>query len=134
MDPEGTISIIDLTAGLEKLTANTLSFNDVEIDDQVRLSSKGTVTQQLEPEYISITPDSKRAYVSLQENNAIATLNLETNTIMHVKGLGIKDHSVPGNQLDGKRNNKTELENLPLLGFYMPDAIDTFSEVEKPIL
>lgn len=127
VDPEGTISIIDLTAGLEKLTANTLSFNAVEIDDQVRLSSKGTVTQQLEPEYISITPDSKRAYVSLQENNAIATVNLETNTIMHVKGLGIKDHSIPGNQLDGKRNNKTELEKLPLLGLYMPDAIDTFS-------
>ncbi len=127
VDPEGTISIIDLTVGLKNLTANTMSFAGVEMDEKVRVSSKGTVLQQLEPEYISISPDSKRAFVALQENNAIATVNLETNKIMHVKGLGVKDHSVPGNELDAKRDDKTIIESLPLLGFYMPDAIDTFS-------
>lgn len=130
-DPEGTISIIDLTTGFKELTANTLSFDGVKMDDNVRISSKGSVLQQLEPEYISISPDSKRAFVSLQENNAIATVNLETNTIMHVKGLGIKDHSVTANELDAKRDNKTTIEKLPLLGLYMPDAIDTFSVGSK---
>lgn len=131
VDPEGTISIIDVTGDLKKVTAQTLTFKDVKLDENVRVSSKGTTLQQLEPEYITVSSDSKRAYVSLQENNAIATINLENNTIIDVKGLGIKDHSVAGNELDGKRDKKTNIEKLPLLGFYMPDAIDTFTVGEK---
>ncbi|HIW34352.1 MAG TPA: choice-of-anchor I family protein, partial [Candidatus Paenibacillus intestinavium] len=127
VDPEGTISIIDLTTGLDSLTAQTLSFEGVELDKNVRVGSKGTVLQQLEPEYIAVSPDSKRAFVALQENNAVAMVNLETDTIMYVKGLGVKDHSISGNELDAKRDDKTIIESLPLLGFYMPDAIDTFS-------
>ena len=64
VDPEGTVSIIDLTAGLENLKANTITFKGVVLDKDVRVSSKGTTLQQLEPEYITVTDDSKRAYVS----------------------------------------------------------------------
>ena len=131
VDPEGTISIMDVTGDLKNVTAQTLTFKDVKLDKNVRVSSKGTTLQQLEPEYISVSEDSKRAYVSLQENNAIATINLENNTIIDVKGLGIKDHSINGNELDGKRDKKTKIEKLPLLGFYMPDAIDTFTVGKK---
>ena len=132
VDPEGTISIIDISNGTDgDLTANTLTFEGVELDENVRTSSKGTTLQQLEPEYVTVSDDSKRAYVSLQENNAIATVDLENNVIIDVKGLGVKDHSVKGNELDGKENGKIEIENLPLLGFYMPDAIDTFTVGEK---
>jgi hypothetical protein len=127
VDPEGTISIIDVTKEPSDFIANTLSFKDVEIDDKVRLNSKGTVIQQLEPEYVTVSEDSKFAYVSMQENNAIATVDLVTEKIVYVNGLGMKDHSQPGNELDGKRNGETKLERLPLLGFYMPDAIDTFT-------
>ena len=104
-----------------------MTFKGVPLDEKVRVSSKGTTLQQLEPEFITVSDDSKRAYVSLQENNAIATVDLENDVIIDVKGLGFKDHSLPGNELDGKRNDKTEIENLPLLGIYMPDAIDTFT-------
>ena len=127
VDPEGSISIIDLPTNVEELTTNTLSFEGVNLDENVRVSSKGTILQQLEPEYITISEDSKTAYITLQENNAIATVNLETNSIVDVKGLGFKDHSVAGNELDAKSNRKTKLERLPLLGMFMPDAIDTFS-------
>ena len=127
VDPEGTISIIDVTKEPSDFTVNTLSFKDVDIDGKVRVNSKGTVHQQLEPEYVAVSEDSKLAYVSMQENNAIATVDLETEKILHVKGLGVKDHSSPGNELDGKRNDETKIESLPLLGFYMPDAIDTFT-------
>ncbi|WP_428910047.1 choice-of-anchor I family protein [Niallia sp. Krafla_26] len=135
VDPEGSISIIDVTnldsEALKDLQAITLTFEGVPLDDNVRVSSKGTILQQLEPEYISVSDDSKCAYVTLQENNAIATVDLETNTIIDVKGLGVKDHSLPGNELDGKRDDKTKIERLPLLGFYMPDAIDTFTVGDK---
>ncbi len=131
VDPEGSISIIDLTSGLGNLQAETLTFKGVPLDEKVRVSSKGTVLQQMEPEYITVSEDSKKAYVSLQENNAIATVDLDKNTIIEVKGLGVKDHSLLVNKLDGKRDGETKLETLPLLGWYMPDAIDTFSVGEK---
>ncbi|NEU31733.1 hypothetical protein GN156_13260 [bacterium LRH843] len=131
VDPEGTISIIDITKEPSEFTTNTLSFKDVEIDGNVRVNSKGTVLEQLEPEYVAVSEDSKVAYVSMQENNAIATVDLVAEKILHVKGLGVKDHSLPGNELDGKRNGETKIENLPLLGFYMPDAIDTFTSGGK---
>ncbi|WP_100402111.1 choice-of-anchor I family protein [Bacillus sp. FJAT-42315] len=130
VDPEGSISMIDISKGVKKnetLTAKTLTFTNVPLDDQVRVGSKGTVLQQLEPEYISVTADSKKAFVSLQENNAIATIDLEANKIVNVKGLGVKDHSIAGNELDGKKDKKINIEKLPLLGYYMPDAIDVYT-------
>ncbi|WP_051302835.1 choice-of-anchor I family protein [Salibacterium aidingense] len=127
VDPEGSISIIDIMEGSPAAEAKTLSFSEDKLDESVRTSSRGTVLQQLEPEYITITEDSRTAYAALQENNAIAEINLETETIDSVKGLGVKDHSVPGNELDGVENGSMEIETLPLLGLYMPDAIDTFT-------
>ena len=59
VDPEGTISIIDVTKEPSDFTANTLSFKDVDIDGKVRVNSKGTVLQQLEPEYVAVSEDSK---------------------------------------------------------------------------
>ncbi|WP_158736944.1 choice-of-anchor I family protein [Alteribacillus sp. YIM 98480] len=129
-DPEGSISLIDVTGGIseeKELRVKTLTFEERILDEKVRVDSKGTVQQQLEPEYITVSDDSRTAYAVLQENNAIAEMDLETETIKSVKGLGIKDHSIAGNELDAKENGEMEIENLPLLGWYMPDAIDTFS-------
>ncbi|WP_313891929.1 choice-of-anchor I family protein [Psychrobacillus sp.] len=131
VDPEGTISIIDVTGSPKDFKVNNLTFQDVPLDEKVRVSSKGTTLQQLEPEYVTVSEDSKFAYVSMQENNAIATVDLLSEKILHVKGLGVKDHSVAGNELDGKRDEKTKIERLPLLGLYMPDAIDSFTSDGK---
>ncbi|MFC4025010.1 choice-of-anchor I family protein [Oceanobacillus longus] len=127
VDPEGSISIIDVTGNPDGFRANTLSFDGVELDEKVRVQSKGTTLQQLEPEFVAVSEDSSQAFVSMQENNAIATVDLETEEILNVKGLGMKDHSVTANEIDAKDNNETTIEKQPLLGFYMPDAIDTFT-------
>lgn len=126
VDPEGSISLIDVTGEPEKFTANTLNFEGVPLDEEVRINSKGTTLQQLEPEYVAVSNDSKKAYVTLQENNAIATVDLENETIIDVKGLGVKDHSIAGNEIDALDNGEIKIEKQPLLGYYMPDAIDTF--------
>ncbi|WP_249869273.1 choice-of-anchor I family protein [Oceanobacillus saliphilus] len=131
VDPEGSISIIDVTGDPAEFTGNNLTFEGVELDEKVRISSKGTTLQQLEPEYVAVSEDSQTAYVALQENNAIATVDLENEKILHVKGLGMKDHSIPGNEIDAKDNGETKIEKQPLLGFYMPDAIDTFTHEGK---
>ncbi|WP_085990994.1 choice-of-anchor I domain-containing protein [Oceanobacillus senegalensis] len=129
MDPAGSISIIDVTSN--HFYVNHLSFNDAVLDEKVRVSSKGKALQQLEPEYITVSDDSKTAYVAMQENNAIATIDLETEKIVDVKGLGVKGHSVSGNELDAKSNGETNIERQPLLGYYMPDAIHTFTVADK---
>ncbi|SFM29037.1 choice-of-anchor I family protein [Salibacterium qingdaonense] len=130
VDPEGSISMIDVADGAVEaggLEAQTLTFSEDMLDEKVRTDSRGTALQQLEPEYVSVTDDSSTAYAALQENNAIAEINLETAEIERVQGLGVKDHSAEGNELDGANNGRTEIEKLPLLGLYMPDAIDTYT-------
>ncbi|NHN29312.1 choice-of-anchor I family protein [Paenibacillus agricola] len=131
-DPEGSVTIVDTTND----SVVHLKFdNPAIIDDTVyirgassagKIAGKGTkadAVYDLEPEYITIIDDQNKAYVSLQENNSIATIDLNSKTITSVKGLGMKDYSLPGNSLDLQKDNKVLLENVPFKGIYMPDGI-----------
>lgn len=137
-DPEGSVSIIDLTGGIASLTqaqVTTLNFNafDSQLNTLraagVRVYGPGaTVSQDLEPEYITVAANSQTAWVVMQENNAIAQINLTTNTITNLWSLGLKDHSIPGNGLDV--NDDTNFINMatwPIHGIYMPDGIATYN-------
>ncbi|MEH7384846.1 choice-of-anchor I family protein [Bacillus sp. JJ1521] len=122
-DPKGSITIVDTTSGKVK----HLTFDDTSvIDNDVHIRNNGTkadASKDFEPEYIAISKDGKKAYVSLQENNAIATIDIKKGKVLSVKSLGYKDHSLSGNELDAARNDKIEIERLPILGSYMPDGI-----------
>lgn len=131
-DPEGSISIIDLS-DLSVTTAGFTQFND-DIDtlraSGVRIFGPGaTVAQDLEPEYIAVSEDSTKAFVSLQENNALAVVDLLTGEVINILPLGFKDHSLPGNGLDA--NNDDEVIDIKtfdnLLGMYQPDAIAAYT-------
>ncbi|CAN5598396.1 hypothetical protein BH23BAC1_BH23BAC1_19600 [soil metagenome] len=126
-DPEGSISIIDVK-DFSVRTADFKKFND-NIDPAVRIFGPGaTVAQDLEPEYIAVTHDSKTAFVSLQENNAIAVLDIKNANITNIFALGAKDHSNWANALDASdRDGSVNITTWPIKGFYMPDAIATFS-------
>ena len=121
IDPEGSVSIIDLSAGLETATVTTLTFEAYN-DKKASLLNKGiriygpnaTVAQDLEPEYIAISPDDKRAYVSLQENNAFAVIDIANATILDILPLGYKDHLKGAPILTQFKIN--ELIDLPELG------------------
>lgn len=128
-DPAGSISVIDISS----FNHTELQFTEGMLDEKVRMSFQGkgkSYLEQLEPEYVTVSADSKTAYVTLQENNAIATVDLESNTILHVKGLGVLDHSVDGFEMDAFNDkdgtNKIGISKAPILTFHMPDAIDTF--------
>lgn len=121
-DPEGSVSVIDLSHGPMEAEVTDVPLKDAPIDQGVRLNSKGSIAQQLEPEYITVQGDT--AYVSLQENNAIAKLNLKTNNVDHIYAMGTKDHSLPQNTLDVKKDGKANPETMPLLGLYQPDGIE----------
>ncbi len=109
VDPEGSISIIDITNNVIADTAINIDFKAYN-NKQTELEAQGvvfanpngrtingnlintTVAMDLEPEYVSISKDNKYAYVSIQENNALAIVNLQDNSL-ELKGLGFKDWS-----------------------------------------
>lgn len=132
VDPEGSVSMIDLSGGLGALTQASVTtigfgaFNGLALDPSIRIFGPGaTVAQDLEPEYIAVSHDSSTAWVTLQENNAIATIDLQARRVTALRGLGFKDHSLDGNKFDGSIDGKAALGNWPVLGVYMPDAIAT---------
>lgn len=81
-----------------------------------------TVAQDLEPEFITISNDSNYAWVTLQENNAIATIDLTTKTIIAVNGLGFKSYKTGG--LDSSdKDNAINITTKNVYGMYQPDGI-----------
>jgi len=97
-DPEGSVSVIALGSAVKELTqqdVRTVGFSDVTragLDPRIRIYGPGaTVAQDLEPEFIAVSADSKTAWVVLQENNAIATLDIEQAAFAGIVGLGAKN-------------------------------------------
>ncbi|MDJ0729168.1 MAG: choice-of-anchor I family protein [Crocosphaera sp.] len=148
VDPEGSISIIDLSggiAGLNQSNVSTASFtafngqeatlraNGVRIFGVNASGIDASASQDFEPEYIAISPDGETAVVTLQENNAFAVVDIANAVVNHVLPLGFKDHSLPNNGLDASdRDDRINIQNWPILGMYQPDAIASF-EVEDEV-
>lgn len=136
VDPEGSVSIIDLTNGAATATVQNANFN--AFDAQLAtLRSQGlrvigntsTLSQDVEPEYIAIASDGLTATITLQEANAIAFLDIATATITSIKPLGLKDHSLAGNGIDSSDQDggRINIKNVPVFGMYQPDAIASFT-------
>lgn len=136
-DPNGSVSVIDVTSTtLETTTIDFSGFNANAADIRTaggRIYGPGaTVAQDIEPEYIAITADSKKAFVTLQENNSVAEIDLTTKKINKVMGLGYKSYSAwagldPSDQ-DSSSNSGINIANWPVKGMYQPDAIASFSD------
>jgi hypothetical protein len=142
VDPEGSVSIIYVSAGFSQLkqstvrTATFTQFNTLTLAPSIRVYSPGaTAAQDFEPEYIAVSDDSKTAYVTIQEANAIAVIDLDTARVTRLMPLGFKDHSKAGAGLDASdRDNKIDIRNWPVLGLYQPDAIASFESGGKRYL
>ncbi|WP_227788807.1 MULTISPECIES: choice-of-anchor I family protein [unclassified Nodularia (in: cyanobacteria)] len=131
IDPEGSVSIINL-ADFSVINAGFAQFNS-QID-QLRnagvrvFGPNATVAQDFEPEYITVSPDSNTAWVALQENNAIAVLDLINNQFTDILPLGFKDYSLPGKGFDASdRDDAINITNWPVLGIYQPDGITSYT-------
>lgn len=84
-----------------------------------------TVAQDLEPEYIAVPDSSIYAYVTLQEANAVAMVNMVTGIVARITPLGFKDWS--SSALDASdRDNAILIQPWPVYGMYQPDAIAAF--------
>ncbi|MEQ9410983.1 MAG: choice-of-anchor I family protein [Fuerstiella sp.] len=132
-DPVGSVSIIDLSGGVSAATVTTASFESFDgREDElraqgVRIFSGRSVSQDVEPEYIAVSPDGLIARVTLQEANAFAVIDIATATVTDIQPLGLKDHSLPGNGLDASdRDGVINIASWPVFGMYMPDAVTSF--------
>jgi len=134
IDPEGSVSIINMTVGAANLTqadVRTATFNDSipkRNASSIRIYGPGaTLAQDLEPEYIAVSHDSKTAWVTLQENNAIAILDIKAGVFTRLVGLGFKNHSRRGRGLDASDSDGgINIAKWPVFGMYQPDAIETY--------
>ena len=129
VDPRGSVSIIDTASRTEVARAGfagSITFNGSHI--RTFDGIKGGTTMDFEPEYIVFDATGSKAYVALQEANAMATVDLASNRITTVTGLGVKDFRLAGNEIDpSDRDGKVELRNVDAYGFYQPDGMASYS-------
>jgi len=128
-DPNGSISIVNLQANPP--TVKTVDFTEFAVRKNAIIYAGGrifgpgaSVEQDIEPEYATISDDGKTAYVTLQENNSIATVDLASATITNILGLGFKNHNTYNTGMDASdRDNRIDIRPLNVQGMYLPDAI-----------
>lgn len=139
-DPEGSVTVIyvDRLLNSQGKSVATIGFADfnvggprnAELPADVRIFGPGaSVAQDLEPEYVTIV--GNRGYVTLQENNAIAELDLRSGRVLAIRALGLKDHGSAGAGLDPSDkdsavNGGINIAQWPVQGMYMPDGIASF--------
>jgi hypothetical protein len=149
VDPEGSVSVIEMRDDITSITqfdVRTAGFSSSipqENAPSIRIfGPNATLAKDLEPEYITVSKDSRTAWVTLQENNAIAVLDIPPATFTKIVGLGFKDHLQTTNKLDasdrdvpGSSNNGIiNIRNWPILGMYQPDSIASYRVKGKTYL
>lgn len=139
-DPEGSVSIIELSTDMTKATAKNITFKAMDAQRE-ELVAKGIILKKktnpsvdFEPEYIAVNRMSDKAYITLQEANAIATLDLTMGEWINIQPLGFKDHSKEKNALDFVKDNKINITTENLFGIYMPDGIASYEVNGKTYL
>ena len=108
IDREGSVSIIDISGGVANLsnanvqTAGFTAFNNQTIDKKIKITGRiqtaggtflrnSTVAEDLEPEYITVSENSQTAWVTCQENNCLAEIDLATAMVTKLIPLGFKN-------------------------------------------
>jgi DNA-binding beta-propeller fold protein YncE len=135
IDPEGSVSIIDMRNGASNLTQSDVTtagfgaFSKASLDPAIRIyGPNASVAQDLEPEYIAVSHDSKTAWVTLQENNAIGILDIKQKKFTKIVALGFKNHALAGKGLDSsdRDDHMNNIVPRPVWGMYQPDGIAAF--------
>eukprot|EP00435_Cladocopium_sp_Y103_P077356 s1_g1095.t1 len=122
-DPDGSVSVITVS----DMTVRTATFTAFDsVPEGMRIVKPGSsVAADVEPEYIAVSGNGATAYVTLQENNGLAVIDIAKAEVTSLLGLGYKDHS----QVPFDASNKdggTNIKAWPVLGMYQPDSIVSF--------
>ena len=138
LSAQGTISIIDLSGGAANaVVSNTISFASLNGAEQA-LRDRGLAIApgqpaagDIEPEYITISEDGTRAYVTLQEVNGVAVIDLTNPTAdrpLSIQPLGTVDRNLAGNALDASdQDGGINLRSVNIQSLIQPDAVASFT-------
>ena len=128
IDPNGSVTIVN-TENDSVITLNFEMYNDqlktLEDKGLRSFGKNASFATDVEPEYLTVAKDGATAWIVLQENNAIAEIDINNAKIDNIYPLGVKDFSLTENALDvSDQDGKIQLnawENVK--GYYLPDAI-----------
>lgn len=140
-DPAGSVSILKFDADPAAATVATAGFQAFDthraalIQQGVMLKKGAAPSVDLEPEYIAVNADGSKAYATLQEANAIATVDIASAKIEKISPLGYKDYSKGAQKLDlFKKDTGVDISHQAYYGAYMPDGIAFFAQNGKNYL
>lgn len=138
-DPVGTVSIISVKENYHVATLDFSSFASKKAALQAKgfrvFGPNASFAQDIEPEYITISSDSRFAWVTLQENNGIAKVDIRSRRITDIFPLGFKSYSIAGHEIDpSDRDNAVNFRSVPVKGMYLPDAIAVYEKNNIPYL
>lgn len=143
VDPAGTVGVVGVERALAgRQSASRLaafrSFEGDALPDGVRVYGPdvavpegqrpaGRVARNLEPEYVTVDASSRTAYVTIQEANTIASVDLRRARVRELMPLGTKDWTTSGAGLDASdRDGSADLEPWDVSGLYLPDSIASY--------
>lgn len=129
-DPKGSVTIIKLAAGTSK-NIGFEAFDNAEaraalVAQGVILKKGALPSRDLEPEYMTIC--AGKAYVSLQEANALAVIDIAGEKVEHVFSLGFIDHSKSPIDINNKDKACKLMTHEGVLGMRLPDSVASFQK------
>ena len=141
LENPGSMSVIAIGngTGISSLTqnaVNTFTFESANLASGVTIAGLrnarlDTLTvktpdyRDIEPEYITATDAA--AYITLQENNAIAVFDFATSKFSAIYELGTIEQLIDASDRDGVSNSKSISINDMVNGLPMPDTITKFT-------
>ncbi len=126
IDPEGSFTLIDLGSGADNAKVTQISLAGFETPIGGRVVKPGaSFAADAEPEYIAFDTMGQTAYVTLQENNSVAVIDVVNAKVASIVGLGVKNVSRKSHDMSNK-DNGINMKRWPVLMMYQPDAIAAY--------
>ena len=139
IDPVGSVSIIDVNDNYSVTNLNFSGFasqvNELKAKGLRVYGPGASFAQDIEPEYVAVSSNSKTAWVTLQENNAIAKIDIRTKRVTEIFPLGFKNFNTTENAIDpSDSDGGISFGAWPVKGIYTPDAIAVIPTNGAPFL
>ena len=160
IDPEGTVTVVDVRNGFDQLKTRTVTFRDWNADGKYakqipelekrglrifgQVSQSGdlkkkipaTFAQDAEPEWIAVDHESRFAYVCLQEVNAVAEIDIAKATVCRIIPLGYKNFGEAGNGIDASdEDGRIDIHpRSGLFGILQPDTVRIYQQNGRRLL
>ncbi len=147
VDPEGDVAVVDLPGSVTAPGQDAVRIADFHafeaegaLPEGVRVfagieGSDHPVSRNLEPEYVTVSDDGNTAWVTLQEANSVAVVDLDAAEVTEIRSLGSKDFSVEGQGIDpSDKDAGIDIRTVPVRGLYMPDGITSYTAGDETYL